>query len=213
MDEAIVKAYDAIHRVDRDAKVGVAHAVNPRWLQRPWRLLKAAYSKTPRGFYVADTAEITSGKFDYYGVNYYCRMVSGTPTPFAEVLRLLCRNVHENYRKPVLVTENGLPNRDDRQKTAYLFLHLKSLSDAMNIDRAEVIGYCWWSFLHGYEWGLGYKPFFGLVDVDIGGSFVRTPTDTAREYSRIIRERGFSLDIYEKEYLPMRSSLKFENWL
>jgi beta-glucosidase len=24
----------------------------------------------------------------------------------------------------------------------------------------------WWSFLHGYEWGLGYWPFFALVDVD-----------------------------------------------
>ncbi|MFX0102150.1 MAG: family 1 glycosylhydrolase, partial [Candidatus Hodarchaeota archaeon] len=58
--------------------------------------------------------------------------------------------------------------------TAYMMMHLNNISKAIGVDRVEVLGYCWWSFLHGYEWGLDFKPFFALIDVDIGKSYEHT---------------------------------------
>jgi len=213
LNEAIRRAYDIIHERSRKAKVGVAQATNPNILQS-WRsLLRWFFKRMPGSFVIDESVEGWEGKFDYYGINYYCKMIHGKPVAYPEGLRKICKKVFEKYRKPILITENGLPNRDDGQRTAYLISHLKSLGDAINLDRTKVVGYCWWSFLHGYEWGLGYKPFFALIDVDVDGSYGRTPTQTAYEYSRIIKNRGFPLDLYESKYDPLKMSLKFENWL
>ena len=61
----------------------------------------------------------------------------------------------------------------------------------------DVFAYHWWSFLHGFEWGLGYSPFFALIDVDIDKTYKRTVAKTAEVYTRICEQYGFSLKLYE----------------
>jgi beta-glucosidase len=46
--------------------------------------------------------------------------------------------------------------------------------------KIEPVAVIWWSFLHGYEWGLGYKPFFALIDEN------RRPTPLALSMRRIL---------------------------
>ena len=210
INEAVKRSYEIIHENSKKAKVGVA---NDTSVLQPWRrILKGSLIKLAPNLIIESPIEKWEGKYDFCGINYYCKMSSGNPIPYPEGLGKICGEFFQKYRKPILITENGLSNRDDRQRTAYLLLHLKSLNDAMVFDKVNILGYCWWSFLHGYEWGLGYKPFFALVDVDIANSYRRAPTQTAYAYSRIIENHGFLFKLFE-ESCKLKSSLTFENWL
>jgi beta-glucosidase len=211
MNEAIRRSYEIIHENSKKAKVGVA---NDTSILQPWRrMLRWSLSRLAPELVIESPIEKWEGKYDFCGINYYCKMSSGKPVPYPEGLRKICRDFFEKFKKPVLITENGLANKDDRQRTAYLLLHLKSLNDAVVHDKANVIGYCWWSFLHGYEWGLGYKPFFALVDVDISDSYRRTPTQTAHAFTKIIENNGFSLELLKENCDSLMSPLRFEDWL
>lgn len=214
MNEAIRGAYEIIHERSKKARVGVAQDCGPLPLAlQHWRgLLRWLMAKMPKNVTVDNEIETLAGKCDFCGINYYSKPFLGRQQVYPEGLRKICKHLFNEYRKPILITENGLSNRDNRQKISYLVLHLKSLVNATTLDRTEIIGYCWWSFLHGYEWGFGYKPFFALIDVDINGSYERTPTRTAYVYRKIIKDHGFLLNLYEK-YKALESSLTFENWL
>jgi len=93
-------------------------------------LIKKIWELTDKGI------EAQEGKFDYVGVNYYGMGITGPSTfgtlfVYPEGLRDLCRTLSKKYGKPILITENGLPNSDDDQKTAFLVLHLKRLYDGI----------------------------------------------------------------------------------
>ncbi len=66
---------------------------------------------------------------------------------------------------PVLVTENGLATEDDSLRVAYLRTALEGILGCLD-DGVDVRGYICWSLLDNFEWMLGYKPRFGIVEVD-----------------------------------------------
>jgi beta-glucosidase len=214
MNEVIQETYEIIHEKNKKAMVGVAQdcSVLPLTLQDRRGLLPWLLNKIPITVAIDNQTEKWKGKYDFCGINYYSRAFLGKQQVYPEGLRKICRQLYRKFRKPILITENGLSNRDDTQKTAFLVQHLKSVVNAIEHDRTEIIGYCWWSFLHGYEWGFGYKPFFALVDVDIDGSYKRTPTKTALVYSKIIQNHGSLLDLYKK-FGTLKAATKFEDWL
>jgi beta-glucosidase len=87
---------------------------------------------------------------------------------------LLARLVRVYGRKPIWITENGLPDEaetapgqrlDDQPRIDYLSAHLEALSAAL-ADGADVRRYFVWSLLDSFEWELGYGTRFGLVHVD-----------------------------------------------
>ncbi len=95
---------------------------------------------------------------------------------------------------PLLVTENGAAYEDysdpsgavhDPERVAYLHGHLDAVRRAV-ADGAEVRGYFLWSLLDNFEWAYGYSKRFGIVHVDFA-SQRRTPKDSARWYSEVIR--------------------------
>ena len=231
INEAIRRSYDIIHEKNSEAMVGVednglpmATVIEPGTegmteqksedeFLKFWERLEEAVDRE---------FEANKGKFDWISVHYY-GMVVNSPRYFTfmvypEGLREVCKRLSEKHGKPIIITENGLANRDDDQKTVFLVLHLKSLHDAITLDGAKVIGYCWWSFLPGWErlpevTGTYYwRPFFELVDVDLVGNYERRPTQTALEYSEIIKNQGFSQRLYER-CMAKRSSIRYEDWL
>ncbi|MEA1976090.1 MAG: GH1 family beta-glucosidase [Bacillota bacterium] len=82
--------------------------------------------------------------------------------------------MYERYKKPIMITENGLSNKDwvsidgkvhDEGRIDFLKRYLIRLGDAID-DGINVTGYFQWSLLDNFEWAEGYKERFGLVYVD-----------------------------------------------
>jgi beta-glucosidase len=66
---------------------------------------------------------------------------------------------------PVIVTENGIGTEDDTRRIAYTEQALAGVLRCLK-DGIDVRGYIHWSMMDNYEWLEGYRPKFGLVEVD-----------------------------------------------
>jgi beta-galactosidase len=85
---------------------------------------------------------------------------------YPEGIRSVSRWMHEKYRLPIYILENGLADSKDEKRARYIRAHLKELADAINIDGVPIKGYYHWSLLGNFEWGEGYSMRFGLYAVD-----------------------------------------------
>lgn len=68
------------------------------------------------------------------------------------------------YKKPIMITENGLAAETGVDRAAFIFDHAAALKRAMDAG-AQVTGYLHWSLTDNWEWG-SYKPRFGLFTRD-----------------------------------------------
>jgi beta-glucosidase len=84
---------------------------------------------------------------------------------------------------PLLVTENGIGTTDDEQRIDYVRQALRGVLSVI-ASGIDVRGYTYWSLLDNFEWAFGYRPHFGLVEVD-RTSFVRTPKPSARWFASV----------------------------
>ena len=101
---------------------------------------------------------------------------------------------------PIYITENGMADREgvgadgavhDARRIDYLRRHFAVAEEALAAG-TDLRGYFVWSFMDNFEWGLGYRPRFGIVHVDFETQ-ARTPKDSARWYAGVIRTNGASL--------------------
>lgn len=108
--------------------------------------------------------------------------------------------LHERYRLPIVVTENGLSNTDwvdldgkvrDPQRIDYTRRYLLGLRRAAS-EGVDVRGYFHWSLLDNFEWAEGYNQRFGLVHVDFATQ-ARTPKESAAWYRGVIGTNGAAL--------------------
>mgnify|MGYP000003456241 FL=1 len=110
------------------------------------------------------------------------------------------RFLYERYGVPIMITENGMSNRDavnedgeicDDIRIGYLDEYLRNLKQAI-AEGVPVIGYQHWSLMDNFEWAEGYDPRFGLVYVDfkIGN---RTIKKSGYHYKQIIESNGTTL--------------------
>ncbi len=110
-------------------------------------------------------------EMDYTAINFY---VVGRYEDFALRFVLRPRSLLEvKPPTPLAVTEFGIATRNEELRYRYLCAMASVLREA---NAAVAI---WWSFLHGFEWGLGYHPFFALIDV-VGTK--RIPTFLAKVF-------------------------------
>ena len=72
---------------------------------------------------------------------------------------------HKRYELPMMITENGMADDNDRFRPRYLVSHLKNLERAIN-DGAKVDGYLHWALTDNFEWGSGFSKKFGLIKID-----------------------------------------------
>ena len=84
------------------------------------------------------------------------------------------RFLYDRYKKPILITENGIavadtPTADgrvlDEQRTSFLRSYLASYLRAAQ-SSVPLRGYFHWSLLDNWEWTSGFKEQFGLVYVN-----------------------------------------------
>lgn len=89
---------------------------------------------------------------------------------------------------PVFVTENGMATQDDSRRIDYTRGALAGLHAAIE-DGIDVRGYLHWSLLDNYEWASGYRPTFGLIEVD-RTTFARKPKPSLGWLGSVARENG-----------------------
>jgi len=109
------------------------------------------------------------------------------------------RYLHERYRLPIVITENGMANDDrvqdgavhDQPRIDFLRQYLTEYGRAID-DGVPSLGYFLWSVMDNFEWAEGYDKRFGLIHVDYA-SQRRTLKDSASWYRRLIASNGTSL--------------------
>jgi beta-glucosidase len=110
------------------------------------------------------------------------------------------RFLYERYNKPIIITENGLSNKDwvaldgkvhDPQRIDFTQRYLREFQRAA-ADGVDAAGYFHWSIMDNFEWAFGYKERFGLIHVDFETQ-KRTLKDSAYWYSDIIKSNGKNL--------------------
>ena len=156
---------------------------------------------------------VIAAPLDWFGVNYYTctRIGAGSggwpslaahpgPLPKTEMgweihpegLGALLSRLARDYtgETPLFVTENGLaspdadPNRPDRERIAYIDLHLRETLRQIEAG-IPLVGYTIWSLLDNFEWTLGYEKRFGLVHVDFD-TLDRTPKASYRALEPVL---------------------------
>lgn len=168
--------------------------------------------------YTAEEMKIINEPIDFYGANCYTGTYiragsSGEPELIShnpgiamnmyhwpitfEVLRWTAKFFYERYKKPIVITENGIGGMDwvhadgkvhDSQRTDYTARHLAGLKQAIDED-VPVKGYFHWSLMDNFEWHEGYRQRFGLVYVDYATQ-KRILKDSAYWYKEVIRTHG-----------------------
>src|SRR4051794_108607 len=86
---------------------------------------------------------------------------------------------------PIFVTENGISTADDTRRIAYVERALAGVRRCLD-DGIDVRGYTYWSALDNFEWALGYRPEFGLIEVD-RATFERKPKPSAKWLGGVAR--------------------------
>jgi beta-glucosidase len=163
------------------------------------------------------------GTQDFIGVNYYTRervafdllkpgalfsrrslrpgallsdggMIANEPEGMFEAVKWA-----QGFGLPILITENGVDDAEDRMRPQYLAQHLHQLWRAVNYNW-PVKGYFHWSLVDNFEWERGWTQRFGLwgLDVETQKRIRRPSVDL---YAEICKENGLSSEMVQK-YCP-----------
>ncbi len=181
------RAYAALKKINPVCEVGIAESmeyVSHFGIRPLWDYF--------RNFFFISRVR---SSLDFIGVNYYKRTglwgrdtenVSDMgweiyPNGLGYFLRALAK-----FKKPLYVTENGIADARDEKRPEFIRRHVDEVIRA-RADGVPVNGYFYWSLLDNFEWGDGFWPRFGLVEVDYR-TMERTMRKSAAVYKKIIAE-------------------------
>lgn len=141
--------------------------------------------------------------------------MSGVKNPYLEAnawgwqidptgLRIALNTLWDRYELPLWIVENGLGYEDkleadgsihDDYRIAYMEGHIKSMSDAINIDGVNLIGYTPWGCIDLVSAGTGeMRKRYGMIYVDRNddgeGSLERRKKDSFYWYQNVIKTNG-----------------------
>lgn len=97
----------------------------------------------------------------------------------------ILKRVYQRYGIPILITENGLADKEDKYREWYIKEVLQYVLQAIN-EGVNVFGYVHWSLLDNFEWDKGFWPKFGLAEVNYK-TMERKLRKSAYFYSSIIK--------------------------
>lgn len=100
---------------------------------------------------------------------------------------------------PILITENGVEDPDDRLRPRYLAQHIHQMWRAVNFNW-PVKGYFHWSLVDNFEWERGWTQRFGLwgLEPETQKRIRRPSVDL---YAAICKENGLTSEMVE-QYCP-----------
>lgn len=159
------------------------------------------------------------GTLDFLGVNFYTRLfVKFTFSPpfiktetvapkdritemhwevYPEGLYRVVTKAHKMFPKlPLFISENGIADKTDKKRIPFIKDHLYYVYKLLQ-ERVPILGYCYWTLIDNFEWAHGYRPRFGLYELNLK-TLERSPRPSAIFYKNIIKKKGFT---YERKGL------------
>lgn len=134
--------------------------------------------------------------FNYYFTDYYEGFKRTSPkVPMSDVgwymepegLYPLLIRAWARYKKPIIITENGLADRHDKYRQWWIEESIIAIERALS-EGVDIRGYLHWSLLDNFEWAYGWWPEFGLVHVDRKNGMKRTIRPSAAWFAKRIKE-------------------------
>lgn len=176
-----------------------------------------------------DKSILLEGQLDFVSFSYYRSNttkqgddwfnVGGDTNPYLEEtpwgwpvdplgLRHVMNEIYDRIQKPIFIVENGMgavdvPNDnnfvEDDYRINFLNDHFKVISDAINIDGVNCLGYTMWAPIDLVSLSTGeMKKRYGLIYVDMddkgNGSLDRTPKKSYYWMKKVIATSGSNLD-------------------
>lgn len=207
MGKAHGVAYDIIKNAYPLTPIGIS--LNTAWFDalNKWGWLPARFTdwwfheRAARPFYK---------KSDYWGLSYYAYVPFG-PKPITELdqpgklsqlgiphddmwgykpegLAIHLRRFYKKYKKPIIITENGICTEDPQRRILSICDYLKICHKAIK-DGIDLRGYIHWSTWDNFEWHLGPSYRFGLVHVNLFTK-ERTMTAAGEFYEEVARDNA-----------------------
>ncbi|MFZ6002250.1 MAG: family 1 glycosylhydrolase [Bacteroidota bacterium] len=144
-------------------------------------------------------------KVDFFGMSYYARL-SHDPMPITyietpekiknlgkrhddlweyhpEGLRTVIDRYWMKYKKPIIITENGVCDASDKLRQRAIYDYARVLHQALQ-DGIDIRGYYWWSTWDNFEWHLGPGMRFGLYETDFA-TMNRVKRPSAATFSKL----------------------------
>lgn len=141
-------------------------------------------------------------KTDFVGLQYYVRPLIGftgstsyhepmTQMPFREDPEGIYEailEVHEAFRAPVRVTENGISTKYPEQRDRYNQRAIYAVQRAQEVIGEEnLLAYFSWSFTDNSEWDMAYSQQFGAYELQADGKLAQTPKEGMESFMKAIR--------------------------
>ncbi|MCL1930051.1 family 1 glycosylhydrolase [Candidatus Saccharibacteria bacterium] len=102
-------------------------------------------------------------------------------------INFVLKRLWKKYGLPLLITENGLADKYDKNRQWWLAETFASLEYALE-QNVPILGYLHWSLLDNFEWARGAWPCFGLVGVDYNNDQRRVVRSSAHYYADYIKK-------------------------
>lgn len=128
--------------------------------------------------YIFNQRPLIQTRFDFIGVNYYktidalkflgskikrSRKMYWFINP--EGIRKIVEREYTLFRKPIMITENGVDTIDDNYRVKFINEHFSELMKAKK-SGIPILGYLHWSFIDNFEWNFGYNKNYGIIGFD-----------------------------------------------
>lgn len=112
---------------------------------------------------------------------------------------------YSKFKKPVIITENGIADREDKLRSFYTLTHLIAMHEAIKRG-VDVKGYFHWSTVDNLEWREGFGPRFGLIarDSKTGERAIR---QSAELYGEIAKSNDIDINKLQKYLTPEQRDL------
>ena len=201
----LVLAHKRAYRILKDKKpslmIGVAAQLANIQAKRPHNMIDSFATKWMRWFWnwwfmnrIRRQQDFIG--FNYYFTDYYRHLKRDNPqVPLSDLgwymepegLYPILLRIWAHYRKPIIITENGVADEGDQYRQWWLEETIIAMERALS-EGVQVAGYFHWSLLDNFEWAYGWWPKFGLVAVDRKHGMKRTIRPSGHWFANTIQK-------------------------
>jgi beta-glucosidase len=187
------RAYKILKRAKPSLQVGIAMQLANIQAKRPHNFFDELSTKWMRFFWNWWFLRRINAAQDFIGCNYYFtdyytglgkRLNPKVPLSDLgwymepEGLYPLLLRTWTRYKKPIIITENGVADAHDQFRQWWIQETMIAMERALS-EGVDLRGYFHWSLLDNFEWAYGWWPKFGLIEVDRSHNLKRKPRASA----------------------------------